>query len=430
MVKKFHKRLFLTVIVLGLSACTKYGLVVDNKVLTNTKQAIKQPYVILVSLDGFRWDYVERFKPPHLSQFIKNGVKAESLIPSFPSKTFPNHYTIATGMYPDNHNIIGNSFFDYEKKARYSINNRKAVEDGEFYSGTPIWVHAAQTGMVTSSYFFVGTEAEIKGLRPTNYYNYDGKVLKQERVNQVLKWLKLPKKQRPHLITLYFEDMDDTGHDYGPNQDEKLKQTLYELDEVLGHLFKGVADTKLPVNIIFVSDHGMMNIPVDNYIPREIVKNDDLYSAIDNGSLINIHPHKIDKTDDIFKNLKTLEKKHHLKVYKTENTPGFEYVPKNKNWGSIQVVADDGYYFSSEYGIEKRKQKSHKNFGAHGFDPIIKDMHGIFYANGPNFKKGITIPSFKNIHIYPLMCQILGLPIPESIDGNIDQLINIIKPEK
>ncbi|MCF6319425.1 MAG: ectonucleotide pyrophosphatase/phosphodiesterase [Proteobacteria bacterium] len=391
---------------------------------------MSEPYLILISLDGFRWDYVDRFKPPHLSQFIKNGVKAQSLIPSFPSKTFPNHYTIATGMYPDKNGILGNSFYDYKTGLTYSINNRERVEDGGFYAGIPIWVQAAKAGMVTASYFFVGTEAKIGGIRPNYYYNYE-EVANQLRVTQALDWLSLPAKQRPHLITLYFSDMDDVGHAVGPNNDAVLKTTLFKLDEVLGDLFKGVKDSKLPVNIVIVSDHGMTEVPVAHYIPFESIKNDELYLAVNNGALINIHPKDKSQTQSVFNSLQEKAKSQHYKVYKTENTPGFEYTPHNKNWGSIQVVADNGYYFLKEDKIKIKQESGNTVYGAHGYDArnkeTGKEMHGIFYANGPAFKKGLTVPSFTNIHIYPIMCKILGLDIPDDIDGKLEVLDGILK---
>lgn len=425
--KYFLKRLILAVCFITLFSCSQYGKVIDSRVQLNAKEALNKPYVILISLDGFRWDYVDRFKPPHLSRFIKNGVQTESLIPSFPSKTFPNHYTIATGMYPDKHNIVGNSFYDYEKQAQYSINNRDTVEEGSFYAGTPIWVKAAKSGMVTSSYFFVGSEAKIQGIRPSNYFNYDGQVTHQTRVDQVIDWLALPAKQRPHLITLYFADMDNAGHDFGPNNDEQLKTKLFALDNSLGQLFKGVEASQLPVNIIFVSDHGMMEVPIDNHIAFEIINNSDAYTAINNGSLINIHPKDLNNSQLIFNKLKDLATTNYFKVYKTAKTPGFEYIPKNENWGVLQVVADIGYYFMSQEKINKKRASGLSMYGHHGFDTINKEMHGIFYANGPDFKNGHRIPSFKNIHIYPIICKILGLDIPDNIDGKLEVLENILE---
>ncbi len=415
------------IVTIIISSCsTRIGLH-NSQLKVNSKSAMNEPYLILISLDGFRWDYVDRFKPPHLSQFIKNGVNSESLIPSFPSKTFPNHYTIATGMYPDKNGIVGNSFYDYKTGLTYSINNRERVEDGRFYAGTPVWVQAAKSGMVTASYFFVGTEAKIQGYRPTSYYNFDGNVSHQTRVDQTLDWLSLPKKTRPHLITLYFADMDKTGHKFGPNNDAKLKNALFKLDQSLGTLFQGVKDRKLPVNIIIVSDHGMMEVPVDQYISFESIQDSDSYLAVDNGAIINIHPKDQSQTNAIFYNLKEKAKNQPFKVYKTENTPGLEYTPKNENWGAIQIVADKGYYFLKEEKIKLKQESVNTANGAHGYDTANKEMHGIFYANGPAFKTGLTVPSLKNIHIYPIMCKILGLDIPDDIDGKSEVLESILK---
>ena len=416
---------FIIGIVSTISCNRKTSNTVSSIVTTNSIASEKKPYLILISLDGFRWDYLEKYKPPHLINFIKNGINSESLIPSFPTKTFPNHYTIATGMYPDKHGIIANSFYSYDKDMTYRIRDRAMVEDGSFYEGNPIWIQANKSNMVTASYFFVGTEANIQGLKPTYYYRFDNSVKNEVRVNQAIDWLKLPPKKRPHLITMYFSDMDDTGHKYGTKNDEELKKTLFELDKQLGVLFKGIEKTGLPVNIIIVSDHGMSTVAISNFIAIEKIENDSLYTSIDNGAIVNIHPNDKNQIDSIYTYLK--KKESNFKVYKTENTPGFEYIPKNKNWGAIQILPDFGYYFSSIKGIASRKQQTNTNFGVHGYDQKYKDMHGIFYANGPAFKKAYRIPSIKNIHIYPLMCEILGLEVPSNIDGNLDQIKNVLK---
>jgi predicted AlkP superfamily pyrophosphatase or phosphodiesterase len=391
----------------------------------NHPSVLQKPYLILISLDGFRWDYVERFNPPHLKKFIQSGVQAASLIPSFPSKTFPNHYTIATGLYPENHGLLSNRFYSYEKDKTYKLSDRSVVEDGTWYGGTPIWVQAAKAGMVTASYFFVGTEAAIQDIRPNYYYNYDGKVKNEARVTQALEWLDMPAEKRPHVITMYFSDMDNIGHSYGPNNDAKLKEGLFELDKVLGDLFKGVAQRDLPVNIIIVSDHGMMETPLENYIPVEKVQEEELYFTINNGAMVNIHPKVASQTDSIYHFLK--KKEANFKVYKTADTPQFEYTAKNKNWGAIQVIPDKGYYFVPLRTINFQKSNTNQIFGQHGFDPEYKDLHGIFYANGPAFKKGYQHPSIKNIHIYPIMCQLLGLPIPKDIDGKLAEGIDMLK---
>ena len=419
---------FIIGIVSTVSCNRKKSNTVDSIVTTNSKESEKKPYLILISLDGFRWDYVEKYKPPHLINFIKKGINSESLIPSFPTKTFPNHYTIATGMYPDKHGIIANSFYSYDKDMTYRIRDREKVEDGSFYGGNPIWIQANKSNMVTASYFFVGTEANIQGLKPTYYYRFDNSVKNEVRVNQAIDWLKLPPKKRPHLITMYFSDMDDTGHKYGAKNDEELKKTLFELDKQLGVLFKGIEKTGLAVNIIIVSDHGMSTVPISKFIAIEKIENDSLYTSIDNGAIVNIHPNNKNQIDSIYTYLK--KKESNFKVYKTENTPGFEYIPKNKNWGAIQILPDFGYYFSTTEGIISKKKDINTNFGVHGYNQKYKDMHGIFYANGPAFKKAYTTPSIKNIHIYPLMCEILGLDVPSNIDGDLDQIKSVLKTEK
>ena len=392
---------------------------------TNSKTTQQKPYLILISLDGFRWDYVEKYHPPNLSSFIKNGVKAKSLIPSFPTKTFPNHYTIATGLYPDKHGIIGNIFYDYKKDTLFNKRSPGMAEDGSFYGGSPIWVEANKANIVTASYFFVGTEAAIQGIRPTYYYKFDNSVKNEERVNQAINWLKLNEKSRPHLITLYFGDMDKVGHGYGTNDDEKLKTALFELDKNLGDLFEGVSKTELPVNIIIVSDHGMGNQSTNKIIPIDSIENDDLFMTIDNGTIVNIHPKKDVEIDSVLQYLE--QKEDNFKAYKTKNTPGFEYIPKNKNWGEIQLIPDYGYYFWSQRRKASLIENGVTTIGIHGYDSKYKEMHGIFYANGPAFKDGYEIPSIKNIHIYPLMCKILGLEIPKPIDGDIKQIESVLK---
>ena len=419
-----HKNILSSLIIclLMLSSCK--SKLYNSTVTINSKTSLEKPYLILISLDGFRWDYVDRFNPPHLSNFIKNGVKAESLIPSFPSKTYPNHYTIATGMYPENHGLVGNSFYSNELKLNYSIGDRKMVENEAFYKGTPIWVQANKEGMVSASYFFVGSETKIQGIFPTYYHRYDGSIKNETRVTQALKWLDLPKEQRPHMIAMYFSDMDDTGHEYGPNNDVEIKKALFDLDKSLGDLFEGIKSIGLPVNIIVVSDHGMAEVPTENYLPLENVKNDSMYVAVNNGAILNIHPKNSFSTDSIYQELK--EKEYNFKVYKTTDTPGFEYTPKNKDWGTIQIIPDFGYYFTSNKSIEFMKNSLKKVSGVHGYSPEYKDMHGIFYANGPAFKNGNTVPSVKNIHIYPLMCKILGLEIPRNIDGKLDKTKEVL----
>ena len=394
------------------------------QVFINRQEVLQRPYVVLISLDGFRWDYVERFNPYHLSRFIEQGVRSEGLIPCYPSKTFPNHYSIATGMFPDRHQLVDNSFYDRGKNATYKISNRELVEDGSWYAGSPLWVQAAKSGMVSASYFFVGSEAAIQGIRPSYYHRYDGSVPKEKRVRQVLEWLDLPAAERPHLFTLYFSDMDDAGHRYGPNDDEKLAVAMEELDSHLGALFTGLQATGLQVNIIIVSDHGMAEIPAGNLMPGEEIEDDDRYRTVHNGALSHIYLSEPDSLESVFKALK--QKKGRFSVFKTDELPYFDKQPSSDRWGDIIVVPDSGYYFSGARAIAMKKSLGATVMGEHGFDPDLRDMHGIFYANGPAFRQGIVIPAFKNVHVYPLVCHLLGLEVPAEVDGRLEVLSSIL----
>lgn len=387
----------------------------------NSPEAQQQPYLILISCDGYRWDYTARHQPPNISRFIAQGVQAHSMISSFPSKTFPNHYTIATGLLPERHGLVDNSFYDPDRDESYYIRNRSAVEDGSWYRGKPLWVNAEQNGMVAASYFFVGSEADIAGQRPSYYYPYKGSTPNEERVQQVLDWLALPAEQRPHLITLYFSDLDDAGHRHGPSNEEKIGAALMGLDTVLGQLFEGVAATGLPVNIILVSDHGMLDVGPEMLVNIDPLDEEGAYRIVNNGALAHVYLEKGADLEAAYAQLKAKAEGMPLSVFRTADFPYYQY-KTDPRLGDLILLADYGHYLANSRRIGMAQSGRFSQGGEHGFHPEFPEMHTIFYANGPAFRQGLTIPSFQNIHIYPLICQILGLPVPEGIDGQLEML--------
>ncbi len=224
-------------------------------------------YVVLVSFDGFRWDYTDLYHTPNFNAMMAAGVQAEKLIPSFPTKTFPNHYTIATGLYPDHHGIINNSFYAAELNGIYRMGDRKMVGNPNAYFGEPIWVSAEKQGVKAACYFWVGSEAPIGGSHPTYWNMYDGRVPYMDRVEQVIKWLELPLHKRPGLITLYFDEPDAIAHDFGPEHPE-TGRVVESLDSILGTLRAGISrlDIADKVNLIVLSDHGMGPISPGKYV--------------------------------------------------------------------------------------------------------------------------------------------------------------------
>ena len=390
----------------------------------------KEPIVLLISLDGFRHDYVARFQPPNLSRFIAEGSAAKGLIPSFPSKTFPNHYTIATGMLPEHHGLVDNAFYEPTKDQVYTMGNRDIVQDGYWYGGTPIWVLAEQNGIKAASYFFVGTEAPVQGVRPSYYYDYDGGVPNLTRIAKVFDWLQLPEAERPRLITLYFSDMDDTGHRYGPNNDEELKKTLFRLDHELGALFEGLKSFDLPIHVVLVSDHGMMEVKQENLILLEDLTEGIEGRVVNNGALAHLHLENPKEKEQVIQVL--LSRNPNITIDDLSTTQNYsDLTAFTQRKGDLLILPKEGYYLTDVRGKIRYQNNTARFktavFGEHGFSPSYQDMWGIFYANGPQIQKGLTLAPFQNIHIYPLLCRLLGLPIPSTIDGKEAVLAPLLK---
>jgi predicted AlkP superfamily pyrophosphatase or phosphodiesterase len=386
------------------------------------------PYVIMVSFDGFRYDYLKKINPPNFKAFIAKGSQAEALIPSFPSKTFPNHYTLVTGLNPGNHGLVDNSFYDRKRNEFYSMRNKERVSDPYYYGGVPLWELAKRNGIKSASFFWVGTELTDESRRPDYYFPFDDKINPQQRVDQVIAWLKLPPAERPHFITLYFSFPDHEGHTYGPNSEE-ARVAVLRADTLLGNLMHGIETTKLPVNVILVSDHGMKELTVKEetyiFIDELIDRKNPAVKVANGGTQTHLYVENKNAEDSVYAILKKNEKNYTV-MRKNEFPERWNY--NNYRVGDLMVIADEGYYIRE--GSRERFLKGAKigsNEGVHGYDPAeVTDMRGIFYAQGPNIKPGMVLAPFQNIHIYPLVAKILGLPLPK-IDGNPKVLNKLYK---
>ncbi|HEY5824870.1 MAG TPA: ectonucleotide pyrophosphatase/phosphodiesterase [Cyclobacteriaceae bacterium] len=387
-------------------------------------QKNQTPYVLLVSFDGFRYDYVSKYNLPHFKELIKQGASAEAMIPSFPSKTFPNHYTIVTGLYPGHHGLVDNQFYDPKLKSSYGMKDPGTVTNSAFYGGTPLWQLTQQNGMKSASYFWVGSETQIQGKFPDYYFKFDDDFPNGKRVDQVVDWLALPEADRPHFISLYFSLVDHAGHDFGPGSKE-TQQAVMTADSLLGNLMDKLKSIKLPVNLIVVSDHGMVELKQEESTYVTLNKLFDVRDKsvifANGGTQTHLYTNKPDSLYDVLK-----KQENHYKVYKrNEFPPRWHYDVERA--GDLMIVADLGYYIQvAPRNFEKNPPKS-PVFGVHGYDPAeIKDTHAIFYAMGPNIKSGITIPTFENIHVYPFIAKILGLKTPK-VDGEVKVLEDIYK---
>jgi len=377
-------------------------------------------YVVMLSLDGFRWDYAEKVPTPNLDKIAKMGVKAKSLKASFPTKTFPNHYSIATGLYPDHHGIVQNSFYDPELDRYYSIMDREAVEDGKFYGGEPIWVTAEKQGITSASYFWVGSEADVQGIHPTYWKKYDRDFPFEQRIDSVIAWLQLPENIRPHLILWYMHEPDKSGHIYGPDSKEMDSVIIY-LDSLVGVFIQKLQDIPHAnqVNVIITSDHGMGNISNERKVVIEENLNMDWVDIIQG-----YNPNFVIKANEgyIDSIYLTLKKVPHLTIWKSGEVPERFHYGTNPRTLDIVVVAD------SSLSIVLNNVRSIGK-GTHGYDNDNKDMHTIFYAYGPAFKENYVSPSFENVDIYPLITHILGLE-PAEVDGSLENVKQLIIPAR
>jgi predicted AlkP superfamily pyrophosphatase or phosphodiesterase len=386
------------------------------------------PYVILISFDGFKSDYINVANLPNFKEFIKKGASAEGLIPSFPSKTFPNHYTLVTGLYPGNHGLVDNQFYDPARGTHYGMRIKEAVTDSYYYGGIPLWQLCKQNNIRSASYFWVGSELKDEKLHPDFYQTYDQSVPFGNRIDQVISWLKLPEEERPHFISLYFSSPDNESHLFGPNSPETLKSVV-TVDSLLGSFMKQVKETKLPVNVFLVSDHGMSELrhQRETYIfLDDIIKPGSKGITVANGGT-QTHIYSEDQHihDSLRQALDGLSKQFTV-VSKEDFPERWHY--DNARSGDLLILARPGYYIvtgNKDKTLNSRKENA--LFGVHGYDAFqVHEMFGIFYAQGPAIKAGSKIPAFENIHVYPLIAKILGVKNPD-MDGKIEVLESILK---
>ncbi|MGK0367318.1 MAG: putative AlkP superfamily pyrophosphatase or phosphodiesterase [Thermoproteota archaeon] len=376
------------------------------------------PYLILISIDGFRHDYAKLHEAKTISQFAKSGVSSKALTPIFPSKTFPNHYSIITGQYAQNHGIVANSFYDPKRNETYKIGSA-TTSDGSWYGGNPLWLAIKKNGIKTASYFWVGSDANIQNQYPTYYFPYAHSTPNNIRVNKVIEWLNLPKAQRPHFITLYFSEVDSAGHKHGPEATQ-TKQAVQNIDQAIANLEKGIATTGLPVNIVLVSDHGMQKLDKNKIIFLDQLSALKDVRVIGKGTHSNLY---ITDKKVLKKTYDELKKSPNLNVYLKSDIPRHFHYSKNERIGDIVLSPNSPYYI-----LKKKNPLSTVKGGSHGFDPYkTKTMGGIFYAKGPNFKKGIKLGEIDNIHLYPMIMQLFGLKVTTKIDGRLEVLQHILK---
>jgi predicted AlkP superfamily pyrophosphatase or phosphodiesterase len=368
--------------------------------------------LILVSIDGFRWDYLNRGVSPNLSALAASGVRAERMLPSFPSITFPNHYTLVTGLYPDHHGIVNNTFEDAHLPGVFHMTTK---DEAWWDEGTPIWVSAERQGDRTATEFWPGSEVAIHGVRPEHWEPFNQAKSSDQRVDTLLGWLDAPAATRPQFLTLYFDIVDTAGHLHGPDSPE-VNRAVATVDAAIGRLVAGLKARGLDANLIIVADHGMAataperTIVLDDLIDPALahVVFADAVSGIDfpktaageaaEAKLVGPHPH--------------------MTCWKKADVPERFHYGANPRVPDVVCAAEVGWLIETRAGMARH---THPLLGEHGYDNAAPEMGALFIASGPAFAKGEVIKPFPNVDLYPLMTRILGIRA-EPNDGQFSDM--------
>jgi predicted AlkP superfamily pyrophosphatase or phosphodiesterase len=381
----------------------------------------RDPIVILMSFDGWRWDYADRANVPNLRALAARGVRAKELIPSFPSLTFPNHYTIVTGLYPGHHGIVSNTMATPSMPRKFSMSSNE-VRNAAWWGGEPIWLTAIRQNRRAMSMFWPGSEAAIGGVSPTRWWPFDGSVPNEERVRRVLDWLALPEGERPALVSMYFQEVDHIGHVNGPDSPELLEAAAH-LDAALGQLVTGIDRLGLSdrVNIVVVSDHGMAPHTDDQMVFLDAVINPATVNVIATGEFVQLapppgHEQDLSSVDAIVRAVRG--KLPHVTFYKRDEIPARYHYRDHPHIAPIIGVADEGWMVTTREQEARRKPDAEARRGAHGYDPALRSMHGLFVAAGPGVRQGLVAEPFENVHVYDFLCALLKLtPAPNDGDA-------------
>lgn len=397
-------------------------VITPNRV--NSPSAKEKPYLILISADGFRYDYAKKYNAENLLKFSKKGVSAKAMLPSFPSITFPNHWSLITGLYPSHHGLVDNFFYDYSRKEFYAMSKKENAEDGSWYGGIPLWNLAEKQGVVSASLQWVGSASDAGGNRPTYYYHYHEKFTPEEKISKVVNWLKLPENVRPHFISLYFPEVDGAGHRFGPESPETEKSVKL-VDNAIGNLVKKVNELGLKnVNFVFVSDHGMIKVDKENPLSiPEILLDKERFDIFNSQTLLRVVVKNPNEIKTVYHQLKATKTEDYQVILTKRFPRKLHYGTKDDKYnriGQILLVPNAPKIF-----LEKGKSTS---VGKHGYNPRkTPEMKAVFYAWGDVFKNNFEINEFSNVNVYPLVAKILGLRITEPIDGKASVLEKTLK---
>jgi len=389
---------------------------------TPPRPAVASGPLILISIDGFRWDYLDKFSAPTLRQLASAGVHATKLIPSFPSKTFPNHYTLVTGLRPEHHGIVSNYFFDPDFKLAFNKGRQADNEDPRWWAGgEPVWITAEKQNVRTACFYWPGSQSTFQGRQATYRKTYHGKIDSNDNVDDLLAQLDRPAELRPKFCALYLDVVDVQGHKFGPDAPETA-EAVAGVDAAVARLLEGLAQRGLrdTANLVIVSDHGMTPIDTKRIIFLEDIMAVSTVQVESYGPNGGVRP-KAGTAAELVAKIRA-KKIPHLQVYVREEVPEHLHYRSNPRIPPVVLIANSGWNIEPKAGWPNREPNYDR--GTHGYDPLLPDMGALFIASGPSFRHGVEITDVENIHIYNLLCATLGI-IPSRNDGD-DRLVRSV----
>ena len=391
--------------------------------LAQSRASSDAPLTILVSFDGWRWDYDTKAPAPALRALMARGVRAEGLIPAYPSKTVPNHYSMATGLYPGHHGMIANVIRDPGTGHVFRRTDRAEVTNPMWWGGEPIWNTAQRQGLIAATMFWPGSEAAVGGMQPRYWREFDARVPAASRVDQVLAWLDRPINERPSLVTLYLDEVDLMGHWYGPDS-MQVKDAIGRTDVQLGRLVEGLTTRRLldRTNLMVVSDYGMApttqrrTIVVDDYVSLDDIEITDINPTL------GVIP-KAGRLDAVYRALAHAHPR--LSMYRAAETPESWHLRGQARVPPITGVADEGWVVLRRADFAEYWKRSPTG-GQHGYDPEVRTMRGVFVAAGPAFRVGAVAPAMENVNVYRAVALALGVE-PRDTDADPAEVAALLR---
>ncbi|MBS0226162.1 MAG: alkaline phosphatase family protein [Proteobacteria bacterium] len=379
--------------------------------------------LLLISVDGLRTHDVTPQLLPNVSRLAADGVRAiDGMRPSYPSLTFPNHYTLVTGLRPDHHGIIQNTMHD-TVLGDFKVSDEKAVSDSRWWGGEPVWVSVEKAGLHSATMYWPGSQAAITGVRPSQWRPYDKSTSANARADTVNAWLEEPAATRPAFVTLYFDEVDEAEHDHGPGSPEAV-DALHEVDAAIGRVIdtlraRGQLDH---TNIVLVSDHGFAKVPKGQVVIVEDVVSKAEAKAVSLGQVPEFAPNP---GFEAVSERKLLGRHDHFECWKKDALPARWHYGSNPRIPPIVCQMDEGWDMIARSSADKRASEGDR--GSHGFDPALPSMRATFVARGPAFTRGATLPVFDNVDVYPLLMRLLGLK-PRPNDGDAHTFDRVLQP--